>query len=392
MTSIAVIGAQGYIGSASCKALVERGKIDKVLALDLTKTGLMGVEERIVDIYNNDLLVETLKEVDLAINVVAPYFRHGTIVADAAFKAGIHYTDACADIEITKALLSQNEKWKEAGLTLITGLGASPGITNLLVAKLASKFDTVLEAHIAWVTGMGDVETIDISEGIGTLIDFINEEFGEIPTYKDGNIITVTGFKDGAEEIILNKTPCLVYHSGHSEPITLPLYFPDLRSASCKGNIVPFGLSEVFREALEKRLDLEKIIIESAKVEAPYEYMKLELGKHIDLSKIDYETANFGGGIQVKVKGLRKGKEKIKIKKLTVKGFNPEYFDMAMDTSIPIAVLSEEIALGKIRKRGAYAPEALGPDLAKKMYRKIIFGFISHYLKERKRVKSKKKI
>jgi len=220
---------------------LQRGKIDKILALDLRKTGLKGVEERIVDIYNNDLLVDTLKEVDLVINVVAPYFRHGTVVADAAFKAGIHYTDTCADIEITKALLSQNEKWEKGGLTLITGLGASPGITNLLVAKLSSKFETVLEAHIAWVTGMGDVESVETTEGIGTLIDFINEEFGEIPTYKNGKIITVIGFKDGAEEIILDKTPCLVYHSGHSEPITLPRYFPDLRSASCKGNILPFG-------------------------------------------------------------------------------------------------------------------------------------------------------
>ncbi len=389
MNSIAITGAQGFIGSALCRILVERGNIDNILALDLKKTGIKNVDERIINIYEEDSLVDTLKEVDLVVNLVAPYFRHGTIVADAAFKAGIHYTDACADVGITETLLSKSQKWKDSGLTLITGLGASPGLSNLLVAKLASKFDKLLEAHISWVTGIRNIQTAKIVEGIGTLINFIKEEFGEIPTFKDGKMSKVIGFKDGAETIYLDKIPCLVYHSGHSEPITIPRYFSEIRSASCKGNIVPFGISQVIREALEKGLDLEKIIMDSTKTTTPYKHILSILGKDLDISKINHESGNFSGGLQVKVVGIKKGKERTKKKTLTGKGFNPECFDMAMDTSIPIAVLSEGIISEKIKKRGAYAPEALGSKIAKKMYRKILFGFVSHYLKERKRVKRK---
>ena len=158
--SIGVAGGQGLIGQGVCKALIEGGKVDRIVALDLkTTANIEGVEERIVDIHDKSALIEKIKDLNLVVNIVAPYYRHGTAVADAALEAGVHYTDACADIEITKALLDQDEIWKNAGLTLLTGLGASPGLTNMYVKLIASRFEEVLEAHVIWATGGAEVNT-----------------------------------------------------------------------------------------------------------------------------------------------------------------------------------------------------------------------------------------
>jgi len=370
--TIGVAGGQGLIGQGVCKALIEGGRVDRIVVLDLKTTGrIERIEEKIVDIYNRVDLVKELKEVDLVVNIVAPYYKHGTVVADTALEAGIHYVDACADINITKALLAQDEIWKKTGITLLTGLGASPGITNLLVKKLASRFDDVLEAHVVWVTGGQELEREDSGHddsGGGTLQDFIREEFGEIPTYIDGEYVTVTGFLDGAEKIKFGDTIVPVYHSGHSEPITIPQFIPGIRTASCKGNVVPFGFTQLIRKAREIGLNSEKRIkVEGHKI-SPFQFLNAYLYDRISYQNYDLESLKFMGGIHVRVVGIRDGKKDTEVETILA----DRNTDMTRSTAIPIAVVSEAIAYGEVTRRGAYAPEALDAKLAEKFLEEIL--------------------
>jgi len=367
--SIGIAGGQGLIGQGVCKALIEGGRIDKIVALDLKTTGkIEGVEERIVDVHDKSALIEIFKDLNLVVNIVAPYYRHGTAVADAALEAGIHYTDACADIEITKALLDQDEKWKNAGLTLLTGLGASPGMTNMLVKLLASRFEEVLEAHVVWATGGAEVKSQE--EATGTLEDFIREEFGEIPTYVDGQFVNVTGFLDGAEKVQFGDWNITVYHSGHSEPITIPRYLPGIRTISCKGNVAPFGVAQLIQKAVEIGLDSDKRIKVAGQKISPLTFLTAYLNSPKAFSYYDLESLKFPGGMQVKVVGIRNGKQETEIENLTSDSFS-EQTDMTRSTAVPIAVVSEAIALGEVSRRGAYAPEALDTDSISKFLDEI---------------------
>ena len=367
--SIGVAGGQGLIGQGVCKALIEGGKVDRIVALDLKTTGnIEGVEERIVDVHDKSALIEKFKDLNLVVNIVAPYYRHGTAVADAALEAGVHYTDACADIEITKALLDQDEKWKNAGLTLLTGLGASPGMTNMLVKQLASRFEEVLEAHVVWATGGAEVKSQE--EPTGTVEDFIREEFGKIPTYIDGQFVTVTGFLDGAEKVQFGDWNITVYHSGHSEPITIPRYLPSIRTVSCKGNVAPFGVAQLIQKAVEIGLDSDKRIKVAGQKISPLKFLIAYLNSPKGFSYYDLESLKFPGGMQVKVVGIRNGKQETEIENLTSDSIY-EQTDMTKSTAVPIAVLSEAIALGEIKQSGAYAPEALDADLISKFLDEI---------------------
>lgn len=368
--SIGVAGGQGLIGKGVCNALIEGGKVDRVMALDLRTSGkIKGVEEIIVDVHDKSALIKELKNLDLVVNIVAPYYRHGTAVADAAFEAGIHYTDACADIAITKALLDQDDKWKNKGLTLITGLGASPGLTNMYVKLLASRFDEVLEAHVIWATGGAEVERQE--ESTGTLEDFIREEFGEIPTYIDGRFINVIGFLDGAEEVQFGDWNITVYHSGHSEPITIPRYIPGIRTVSCKGNVAPFGVAQLIQKAVEIGLDSDKRIRIAGQKISPLTFLTAYINSPIAFSYYNLESLKFPGGLQVKVIGIRNGKQETEIENLASDAVS-ETADMTRSTAVPIAVVSEAIALGVVKRRGAYAPEALDAILINKFVEEIM--------------------
>ena len=372
--NIGVSGGQGLIGQGVLRSLVEGGRIDQITCFDLETTGrIEGIEEKIVDIYDKELMLREFRNIDLIINMVGPYYKHGTVVADAAFEAGINYTDACADIEITEALLAKDEQWKSADLTLLTGLGSSPGHGSLLARTLAAKFDKVLEIHIVWVTG--GQEVTDVEEESGTLKDFIIQEFGEIPTYKDGKIIKVRGFIDGAEVVKLGDWTVNVYHSGHTEPITMPRYFPGIRTVTCKGNVVPFGFTNLVRKAVEIGLSWEKRIkVGDIKI-SPLDFLVFYLKSRRAMSYYDLTSLKYEGGGLIRVVGLRNGKEETEIVSLNDisddLGLTKEDLSMARTTAVPIAVVSEAIALGEVKKRGAYAPEALDAELAQKLINEI---------------------
>ena len=53
----------------------------------------------------------------------------------AAIRAGCHYVDVCDDWEPTLEMLALDTEARAAGVTAVIGLGASPGITNLLAVQ-----------------------------------------------------------------------------------------------------------------------------------------------------------------------------------------------------------------------------------------------------------------
>ena len=87
-------------------------------------------------------------------------------------------------------------------------------------------------------------------------------------------------------------------------------------------------------------------------------------------SYYDLESLKFPGGMQIKVVGIRNGKQETEIENLTSNS-PTEQTNMTKSTAVPIAVLSEAIVLGEIKQSGAYAPEALDADLISKFLDEI---------------------
>lgn len=107
-----------------------------------------------------DRLTAACADAAIVVNLSGPFHALGTRVIDAAISAGADYVDICDDVDATAALLDCDAAAAAAGVRAVTGIGAAPGTTNLLV-RLALDYLGVARgdgvADIVWVAPGSDL-------------------------------------------------------------------------------------------------------------------------------------------------------------------------------------------------------------------------------------------
>ena len=93
------------------------------------------VEGLKLDIRDFETLKSEMSKVDIVVNTTGPFFLFAEPILKAAIQTNTHYFDICDDWEKTEKMLQMNEDAKKANITTIIGLGASPGLTNILAHK-----------------------------------------------------------------------------------------------------------------------------------------------------------------------------------------------------------------------------------------------------------------
>jgi len=103
-----------------------------------------------LDAEDEDALRQLLRRADVVLNTAGPFYRFGIKVLRAAIEAGCHYLDINDDWEPTLEMLEMDERARRAGVTAVVGMGASPGISNLLAAKAMRRLDRVDAVYTGW--------------------------------------------------------------------------------------------------------------------------------------------------------------------------------------------------------------------------------------------------
>src|SRR3989338_5440963 len=111
------------------------GSMGKIIVKDLAKK--YNAEIRYADVSKPKTLVKAFNGIDVLIHAVHHEFNLD--VMEACLKSKTNYIDLGGLYHYTKKQLKLNNQFQKANLTAIIGMGASPGITNVL-AKYASKF------------------------------------------------------------------------------------------------------------------------------------------------------------------------------------------------------------------------------------------------------------
>ena len=128
---------------------------------------------------------------------------------------------------------------------------------------------------------------------------------------------------------------------------------------------------QLIQKAVEIGFDSDKRIKVAGQKISPLTFLTAYLESPKAFSFYDLESLKFPGGIQVKVIGVRNGKQEIEIENIVSNSVS-EQADMTRSTAVPIAVVSEAIALGKLKRRGALAPEALDANLISQLFDEIM--------------------
>jgi lysine 6-dehydrogenase len=192
------------MGSEATRDLAITSDFDEITIADLDKekanaladklnasTGRGHVRAVYMDASDQDALVALIRGQDAVVNTMTYHF--GLQATRAAIRAGVNYVDL-GGLHNTPKQLALNHEAQAAGVTIVLGCGATPGVTNILARRGADDLDTVDAIHIAFASH----RSIAPSPG---LLDTILDEFSPEESrffYEEGRLVEVQPF-DGAQ-------------------------------------------------------------------------------------------------------------------------------------------------------------------------------------------------
>ena len=156
MGRIVVIGGAGAMGRIVVRDLVETALPDiDVVVADYDGTAAKKLARsygrRKVDGLKVDVrdVTGTARALKGAFGVIAAVQHQLNLpVMEAAARAGCHYTDLGGLFHFTRKQIKLDDKFKKKGLMAVLGMGAAPGIVNVLARSAADTMEQVHEIHI----------------------------------------------------------------------------------------------------------------------------------------------------------------------------------------------------------------------------------------------------
>jgi len=347
---VLIIGGVGGMGQGVARDLIKQERITQVILADLypdpervskklkesEKTSLIKM-----DVMDHSAMVKAFKEVDVVINTAGPFYKTAVPVAKAAVEAKVNYIDICDDYEGTQILFNSDidKMAKEAGITVLTGMGSDPGTNNVLVKWYADRLDKVDDIYLYWV--------VSIAELAGAAWDHsLHLTLGKIPQFINGELVTVEGGTDVvAEQFLEPLGTCHVRYVGHPQPLTLPKYIKGVKNVIIKGALIPLWVDELIKEQKDTGLlSTEPIEVKGNKI-VPYD-VALKLWQKIPEGR---DNGPQSSGLKVIVKGEKDGKKVTYTADMVGR--------MAPGTGLPAAIAAMMMADGLVTVKGVVAPE-----------------------------------
>lgn len=296
---------------------------------------------------NHDELVALMRRFDVVVNCIGPNYKYEVPIARAAISARVNLVDINDDYETTLEMLEIDQQAKEAEISIILGLGASPGVNNILARAASDRLDGVDEIHTAWVMSGAD------PGGVALSCHLIHSLSDKALTFRDGRMVTVSSFVDGMERMAFPEPVGTVdvYHVGHPEPITLSRSFKNAKYVDDKATFVPAWINNLI-------VDLGKLVREAPpKIQMgnrridPMEFASWYLNQRCKgLTNVSKE-----GALRVEVSGKKNGIEK----KFIISSAGR----IAQATGISASVGAIMMAQGDVKKKGVLPPETcIDPD------------------------------
>jgi len=346
---IIVLGGAGDMASRAVRELAAEPDVTSVTVADSNVEAAqrlaaeLGDKVSAVGVDANDpaALVEAIRGHDAAASGIGPFYRYEARVARGAIDAGVPYVSLCDDFDAAQAVLELDALAKEAGVTVLTGLGWTPGLSNLLARKAAEPFDQVDEMNVAWGSSASD------SEGYAVILHTLHIFTGLVPSFQKGRLVYVPA-GSGREAVLfpppVGRVNC--YHLGHPEPVTLPRFLPGVRTVTLKG-----GLSEQPLNDLAIWLARLRLTDSPAKLDTMGKIIKAALPFLSKLGQAEEPCS----AVRVDVSGWVEGAYR-----------QVSYgaaAHMAELTGLPLAIGALMLARGEVRMPGVVAPEAcIEPD------------------------------
>jgi lysine 6-dehydrogenase len=351
-----VLGA-GKMGVVLAKDLIESDPQCKVSLLDIDFKRL----RRAADFIGSDRLLpvqRNIEDQDQRLGVMegkdvvlcALLHEHSLMSLDSAVEKGVHYIDLVGEAPLER--MEYDGRAKEKGIAVISGLGVSPGITNVCVGRAVYLLDEAGEGLV----GVGGVP-VEPRPPLNYRIVYAVESL--LGLYEREVLI----LKDGT----IHKVPALT----GVERIEFPVPFSAMEWFYTDGlNSMTYTMQGKIKTLAEKTIrhkghiqgvktlkecglfSWEPVEVEGQKI-VPRKMLERLLDERMKLGKERDATL-----LRIKVSGNEDGKSVTHVFEMV------DYFDvekgfssMGKTTSFPASIGAQMIVSGQITQRGVVFPE-----------------------------------
>ena len=346
---VILLGATGAMGRRAAEILSQSPEVEELTlagrrldAVEALAKQLGGSSRAIgLDVRDHEAVVSALKEHDVAAGAVGPYYLFEERLVKAAIEAKVPYVSICDDHDAAQAVFALDPQAKERGITILTGAGWTPGLTNILAKKGVAMLDKATRVNIAWAGALAD------ADGLASMLHALHIFTGQVPSFSQGRQAMVRA-GTGRRVITFPQPvgPVPVYHTGHPEPITIPRFIPGLEEVTLRG-----GLNEALVANLTLAFTRLGLTRTPAARDRLLRFMQPFLPFILKLSGPPRPVS----AAHVAVHGVKDGK--------------PAVVEMAAAgrmrdlTALPHAVATIMVGRGEVSVPGVIAPEAPGgPD------------------------------
>ena len=360
---ILAIGGCGSMGRYAMRAIQNYSAIEEIIIADINKETAEVFADSLnhkvsairLDVNDASALKQAMEHINIVVNTCGPYFKFGAPILSAAISSGCNYIDICDDWEPTIDMMKLDAKAKSAGVSATIGLGASPGLTNLMALIAIRELDEVTTVYTGWDIGGTslDENAMQQSEN-AAMMHGVEQMTGRVKVFQDGDFKMVRPLKK-----INVKYPGLTNFNGnifgHPEAVTFPHYFPKLQDSInlAHGSHANFFILKFIMSLVNLRLlSKEKAVHLFSLLEGEQSSQKRHKG-------VDYPPVMYGFAHGIK-NGMPASVGVCIPSDTEDSDMNEKIKNIGMGeiTGIPLACGIKMLAKGRIKEVGVLAPEA----------------------------------
>lgn len=232
---ITLLGGAGFMGAGIVRDLVsDRAIIDiKTIRLcDASREKMEAlaseladprIELVLLDVTDPAALSAAISGADICINCVPTLLGFQMTIFEAALAAKVAYVDLGGLGTFTVKQLAEHELFRAAGVTAVIGVGADPGMSNVICRAVAEELDEIDSINLYWAAELtGDENPVLVPPySVSTVL----AEYAHPSTqFYDGKHVECPPMS-GREYLDLPEPwgRCEFMHSPHSEQLTVPL-------------------------------------------------------------------------------------------------------------------------------------------------------------------------
>ncbi|PSQ16588.1 saccharopine dehydrogenase [Halobacteriales archaeon QS_8_69_26] len=244
-----IYGSYGYTGSLVAERAVQRGLAPVVAGRNERRVRRqaddLGVEGRAFDLADPGAVADRVRDVDVVVNCAGPFVDTYEPVVEACLRTGTHYLDITGEIEVFRAIAALDDRAREAGVTLMPGVGFDVVPTDCLAAHLYERLPSATRLFLAFegFEGISPGTARTAVEGFGATVTL--REDGRLVAVPIGERTRRIDFGDGPR--LTTAIPwgdvVTAYHTTGIESVEVyaPVSWTQLRAMRASRPLAPFA-------------------------------------------------------------------------------------------------------------------------------------------------------